>query len=298
MSIGERDKYTGHMTTGHDWNGIKELNTRVPTILILFLTAAFLFSVAYWILMPAWPTVNSFTPGKLGIDQRNILDEQLQEAKALKTIWSDELLLDPIDDHLGNEKLMSIVAENGPALFKDNCAMCHGQQGQGALYFPSLSDDQWLWGGRPGDILKTLHVGINANVQGTRVAQMPAFGTTAILSSEEIEQLATYILSLSNPLIGSGKRVRETLAVNQGREIYSRQCVACHGVEGLGNTLLGAPNLSDAFWIYGGDLQSIKTTLKEGRAGYMPAWKERLSEVDLRQLALYVAQLADKTTAE
>lgn len=298
MSVAERDKYTGHMTTGHDWNGIKELNTRIPTILIVFLAAAFLFSVAYWILMPAWPTMNSYTPGKLGFDQRSVLNEQLQQAEALKTIWSDELLAEPVDEHLGNEKIMSIVAENSPALFKDNCAMCHGQYGKGSLYFPSLSDDQWLWGGRPSDILKTLQVGINANVQGTRVAQMPAFGTTGILNAEEIDQLATYLSSLSNPLIGSGKRVEETLAVNRGREIYSIQCVACHGVEAKGNTLLGAPNLSDAFWIYGGDMQSIKKTLSNGRAGYMPAWSERLSEAELRQLALYVSQLADTATVE
>lgn len=294
MSVEERDRYSGHLTTGHEWNGIKELNTPVPTIVVFFLVTTFIFSVGYWILMPAWPGINSYTQGKLNFSQHDVLQEQIRTAEARQRHWSDDLVSAPLSEAQGNPALIKIANESGPALFKDNCAVCHGQQGEGGLYFPRLTDDSWLWGDDVDGILKTLQVGINTGMPGTRVAIMPAFGSTGILTGQEIEQVSTYLRSLSNSTLRAGKRVEELLAVKNGKVTYQAYCLACHGTEALGNTLLGAPNLTDDFWIYGGSQESIVTTLQKGRAGQMPAWSSRLSDIDMRVLSLYVAGLSDQ----
>lgn len=294
MSVEERDKYTGYLTTGHDWNGISELNTRVPRILLFFLLVTFLFSIGYWYLMPAWPGVDDYTHGKLGIDQRDIIATQLETASAMQTRWSDKLETASFDEIVLDRELMAIVSNSAPALFRDNCAMCHGEQGNGQLYFPRLTDSSWLWGAEPDSILKTLQVGINATNPSTRVALMPAFGNTGVLDATAAGNVATYVRSLSNALVGNGSRVEGLLAVRKGQALFQQNCIACHGPKGEGNTALGAPDLTDSYWIYGGDQKSIVTTVHQGRAGHMPAWKDRLSNVQLKILALYVANLADR----
>jgi len=296
MSVKERDKYTGYQTTGHEWNGITELNTRVPRFLLFCLTVTFLYSVVHWLMMPAWPSKENYTRGSLGLDQRNIVEQDLKLATARQTLWSDRLLSMPIDEVLSDTELNNIVKQSGPALFSDNCAMCHGQEGQGAHSFPRLNDENWLWGGTPADIHKTLQVGINAKTAGTRVAQMPAFGSSNLLDSESLTNVSLYIQSLSNKSIGNGSRADEITAIRKGQGVFAQQCAACHGADATGNTALGAPNLSDDYWIYGADPQSIMSTLKDGRGGYMPAWSDRLTAVQLRILSLYVSDLASEST--
>lgn len=297
MSVKERDQYTGHMTTGHEWNGISELNTRVPAVLLFFLAAAVLFAIGYWYLMPAWPTGNDYTRGKLGVDQKDVVNRRLAEATALQGIWSDRFNSATYAEILEDPDLMQVVFESGPALFRDNCAMCHGQQGEGGLYFPRLTDNSWLWGDAPENIYTTLSVGINSGVENSRAAMMPAFGDFGILNSEQVTNIATFIRSLGNEDIGSGSLVNELLAVNQGRAEYAQFCVACHGAEGQGNSSIGAPNLADDYWIYGSDQQSVETSIQQGRAGHMPAWQNRLDETELKILSLYVAGLDDSVHA-
>jgi len=294
VSVEKRDKYTGYLTTGHEWNGITELNTRVPRFLLFCLAVTLLFSIGYWFFMPAWPGKEDYSRGQLGIDQRNIVEHQLNLATAKQTLWSSRFMSTPINEASADPEFREIVAQSGPALFSDNCAMCHGQQGEGAQGFPRLNDDNWLWGGTPEDILKTLQVGINSESVGTRVAQMPAFGSTGQLDAESLNNVSVYIRSLSNPAVGNGTRVDEVTALRKGSDVFAQNCAACHGANAGGNTALGAPNLSDNYWVYGADHQSIMQTLNSGRAGYMPAWTDRLTDVQMRLLALYVADLADK----
>lgn len=294
MSVEKRDKYTGYLTTGHEWNGITELNTRVPRFLLFCLAITLLFSVGYWYLMPAWPGKEDYTRGRLGVDQRAIVEQQLKLATAEQTLWSNRFLSTPINEVSADPEFQKIVDYSGPALYSDNCAMCHGQQGKGGPGFPRLNDHAWLWGGTPEDILKTLQVGINVGGSNSRVAQMPAFGAGNLLDAESLNNVSVYIRSLSNQSIGSGSKVDELTALRKGQSVFEKNCAACHGADAGGNTALGAPNLSDSYWIYGADTQSIMQTLNEGRAGYMPAWSDRLSDVQLRILALYVAGLASQ----
>ena len=138
MSLGERDPHTGHMTTGHEWNGIKELNTPLPKAVMLFLVGTVIFSLVYWVLMPAWPLGVSYTKGLLGIDQRTEVAVRVTEAHAARAEWTGVIEHSDFADIQGDDTLMGIVRHSGSSLFGDNCAVCHGQDGAGGPGFPSL----------------------------------------------------------------------------------------------------------------------------------------------------------------
>lgn len=291
-ALENRDHYSGHKTTGHDWNGITELNTRVPRLLLVCLALAFLFSLVYWYLLPAWPLGNDYTRGKLATDQKQEIAKQQELAAEDRSQWSTAIVTDTFDEIADNSDLMKIVMNRGAVLFGDNCAMCHGYNLEGGLHFPKLNDGSWLWGGRPEQIQKTLTVGINTGMDGTRVAQMPAFGETKIIDAGSINDVVTYIQSLSNSQIGNGARVEESLSVTRGEKVFGKFCASCHGQNAEGNTIFGAPNLTDNYWLYGDDKDALVHSVYYGRAGVMPAWKDRLSELDIKVLSMYVAQMA------
>jgi len=286
MAVEERDPLSGYKTTGHEWNGIKELNTPVPRPVFGFLIAAFLFSVGYWLLMPAWPTGESYTKGLLGFDQRDQVMRDVAAAAAQRAAWTRALERTPFDAALADPAFMTRVRETAPALFGDNCAMCHGQGGEGGPGFPNLRDGAWLWGGTPDEIAETLRVGVNAAHADTRVSQMPAFGRDQMLPQEEVRAVVDYVRSLSSelPVAPSGRLVR-------GAEVFTNTCAACHGVAGEGSQAVGAPNLTDGTWLYGGDRDSVHQSVWGGRHGQMPAWEGRLSTAERRLLTLYLLDL-------
>jgi cytochrome c oxidase cbb3-type subunit III len=252
----DRDGYTGYLTTGHEWNGITELNTPVPRAVYFFLTAAFLFSVGYWILMPAWPLGVSYTKGLLGIDQRKIVAASLQEAAVDRSVWTKRIETESFAEIQSDPQLMNIVRETGHTLFGNNCAACHGHDAKGGPGFPDLTTSSWLWGGNPEQIFNTIRVGINSAHPGAKNIDP---GT-----------------------------------VEAGRKIFATNCVTCHGNDARGNSELGAPDLTDKSWIYGGDLETIDSTIWGGRQGHMPTWDSRLSALDRKILTLY---LLDRRTA-
>jgi len=291
MSIAERDNYSGHMTTGHEWNGIKELNTPVPKVLIAFLVAAFLFAIGYWVAMPAWPLGDSYTRGTLDFDQRDYLRRQLQQSAQEKSLWLQQIEQSDFNDIADAPELMQIVADSGPALFEDNCAMCHGSSGEGGKYFPRLNDAAWLWGSQPESILQTLTVGINSDHEDTRFALMPAFGDSGVLDEASIKAIALYLQSLSTAATDGPATA---IQLTTGEEKYGLYCAGCHGVSGEGKSSLGGPRLNDDFWIYGSDLITLQATLRHGRRGHMPAWESRLSLADRKILSLYVLSLSEE----
>jgi cytochrome c oxidase cbb3-type subunit 3 len=186
MSVAERDPKTGHMTTGHEWNGIKELNTPVPNVVWYFLGATVIFAVVYWLLMPAWPVGVTYTRGLLGIDQRTSVTESLRHAAANRAVWADQIKAMDLKDIQADQFLMRIVRETGQTLFRDNCSVCHGRNAQGEDGYPNLTDAAWLWGGDPETVAETIRVGINAANDDTRVSQMPAFGRDQMLDRDAI----------------------------------------------------------------------------------------------------------------
>lgn len=283
MSGGERDPITGHMTTGHEWNGIKELNTPVPRAVWFFLIITFLFSVFWWVLMPAWPLGHTYTKGLLGIDQRQVVAEDLRRAAAKASAWREAVAQRDYADIQADPALMQQVRRHGAVLFGDNCAACHGQGGTGGPGFPALAAGAWLWGGAPEVLAETLRVGINSDHPETRVSQMPAFGRDQLLARADILSVIAHVRSLSGT--GSGSTA--------GSELFAANCAACHGEDAKGMVETGAPNLTDAAWIYGGSEQTLFTTVFYGRQGHMPRWDQRLSDLDRKILALYVADLAN-----
>lgn len=287
MGIEERDPHTGYLTTGHEWNGIKELNTPVPRPVYFFLSAAAAFAVVYWLLMPAWPIGVTYTKGLLGIDQRGTVAEDLRQAALDRSVWGKRIESQSFKDIAADQRLMEIVRESGRTLFGDNCAACHGREAKGNIGFPNLTTSSWLWGGEPEAIAETIRVGINSAHSETRTSQMLAFGRDGMLPRGDIENVVAYVKSLSEPA-AAGQTAEKLKA---GQAVFETSCTSCHGERGAGNPELGAPNLADTFWIYGGDLDSIFATVWGGRQGHMPTWEQRLSLVDRKVLALYLLEL-------
>lgn len=288
MAVNERDPHTGYLTTGHEWNGIKELNTPVPRAVYAFLIVTVLFSVVYWVLMPAWPLGVTYTKGLLDIDQRTTVDESVKQAALDRETWTKRIEAESYQAIQADPKLMTIVRQSGRTLFGDNCAACHGVNAKGSKGFPDLTTTSWLWGGDPEAIAETIRVGINSAHPKTRASQMLSFGRDQILSRAEVENVVSYVQSLSGAA-PSNQIAREELEA--GKAIFAANCASCHGDDGKGKVELGAPDLTDQHWIYGGDPQSIFTSVWGGRRGHMPTWETRLSALERKILALYLVDL-------
>jgi cytochrome c oxidase cbb3-type subunit 3 len=271
-------------TTGHEWDGIKELNHPLPKWWLYVLYASIVWAIVYWILYPAWPLVSSYTKGTLGFSQRALVAEQLEQAKAEKAGFREKIANNELAAIKANPELLNFALAGGAAAFGDNCAPCHGRGAQGAVGYPNLRDDAWLWGGSLDAIHQTIRYGIRADHPDTRNSQMPAFGRLGMLQPPQVNDVAEHVLSLSG-------NAEDQAAAERGGEMFATNCAACHGAEGTGNRELGAPNLADELWLYGGDKASIVETITNSRSGMMPAWNERLDPATVKELAIYVHSL-------
>lgn len=280
----ELDAVTGVETTGHEWDGIKELNKPLPRWWLNTFYVCILWAVGYWMVYPAWPTLNGYTPGLLGYSQRETLAREAKAATQAQGGLRDLLARTPLADVRNNPELLRFATAGGTSSFQTNCAPCHGRGAQGAVGYPNLNDDDWLWGGSVEDIHKTIEVGIRTEQTNTRLSQMPRFGVDKLLSPEEIAVSAEFVLALSG-------QAHDAAAAAKGGQIYSEQCAACHGETGKGNTELGSPNLTDRIWLYGGSKQEITESIQTGRGGMMPAWARRLDPVTMKAIAVYVHNL-------
>lgn len=282
MSEREKDAETGTETTGHEWDGIKELDTPLPLWWLYTLYATIVWGVIYTIAYPAWPLISSATAGVLGYSSRGelagiIADHDQANAGIVARVASADF-----GDIASDAELDDFARAGGAAVFRTYCSQCHGAGAAGAKGYPNLLDDDWLWGGSHEAIYETLNVGIRwAQNDETRDSAMPAFGRDGLLEDAEIHQVADYVLSLS----GIGE------ASGDGAEIFADNCAACHGDNGEGIAEMGAPNLADAIWLYGGDKATVVETITNSRAGVMPAWSDRLSTSELKQVAHYVHSL-------
>jgi cytochrome c oxidase cbb3-type subunit 3 len=235
--------------------------------------------------MPAWPLGWTSTKGLLGINQREVVTRQVLNAAAGRAIWTDRIAKASYAETAADPALMKHVRDTGRTLFGDNCAVCHGSDGKGGPGFPNLAAGSWLWGGEPAAIAETIRVGINGTSSQTRAAQMIPFG--GVLDREQLSNVVTFVLSLSGQPLAATEQVR----LSAGKDVFAATCVACHGQDGKGRHDLGAPDLTDANWIFGGDRQSVINSVFYGRQGQMPSWEGRLSPTDIKVLALYVATL-------
>lgn len=287
MDTEEQDPVTGRKTTGHEWNGIKELDTPIPRVVLFFLAAGVLFSIVYWVLMPAWPTGRSYTRGLLGLDDRAAVTRQVQDASLARAEWSNRIAEGDFQAIAADDVLMRRVMDSGRTLFIDNCAACHGADGRGGPGFPDLTAGVWLWGGNPDVLAETIRVGVNSPHEQTRHSQMLAFGATGVLTHPEVLATAAYVRSLSGQTLNAS----DLRLIEVGRPVYEANCAVCHGPSGRGDPSVGAPDLTDNRWLYGGDAQSVVDSIHHGRQGHMPHWEGRLSDSDIRMLTLYVGAL-------
>jgi cytochrome c oxidase cbb3-type subunit III len=279
------DSITGVETTSHVWDDdIRELDNPLPRWWLYTFYACIVWAIGYWILYPAWPTLDGFTRGTLGYSQRATVASELAAGKKAQETFRNQLATASLTEVRSNPELLRFAMASGAASFQTNCAPCHGRGAQGAPGYPNLNDDDWLWGGTLGDIEKTLLYGIRSDHKDTRISQMPRFGADKILKPEEIDAATAFVMTLS-------KQAADLALAKKGEAVFAEQCAACHGNDGRGNADLGAPNLTDAIWLYGSSSAAIHQSIATGRGGVMPAWVDRLDHTTIKSLAIYVHSL-------
>ena len=280
----EKDEITGTDTTGHEWDGIKELNTPLPKWWVWTFYATIAWALVYFVLYPAIPTVSGHSTGMLGYWSRAEMSASLEQGRAQRAPFVSRIEAAPLDAIRRDPELLAFALAGGRVVFAENCVPCHGAGGAGARGFPNLADDVWLWGGALADIHKTISFGVRNADDRARMSQMPRFGADALLTREQIADAAEFVLSLSG-------RGENPARVARGAAVYAESCAACHGERGGGNQELGAPRLDSAVWLYGGDRASIVESISRSRAGSMPAWADRLDPATVKMLAVYVHAL-------
>ncbi|MPT22155.1 MAG: cytochrome-c oxidase, cbb3-type subunit III [Starkeya sp.] len=283
----EVDAVTGVSTTGHEWDGIRELNNPLPRWWLWTFYACIIWAVVYWIAYPAWPLVSGYTSGVLGWKSREAVQVQLADLRVQRGAFAEKLEAASLEQIEASPELLAFARAQGRAAFGDNCAPCHGSGAAGSKGYPNLNDDDWMWGGSLEQIQQTILHGIRSTDADAHVGDMPAFGRDGLLQRPEIVAVADYVRSLSDLPVPKG--VTPDLA--KGKEVFAANCAACHGADGKGNIELGAPNLTDGIWLYGSDRDSIIATLTNGRAGIMPAWAGRLDPTTIKALTVYVHAL-------
>ncbi|WP_342363994.1 cytochrome-c oxidase, cbb3-type subunit III [Terrarubrum flagellatum] len=280
------DEATGRHTTGHEWDGIEELNNPLPRWWLYILYATIVWSIGYWIVYPAWPLVSDYTRGVFGFSQRAAIIEEMQTVRSQRDAQAQGLAKASLEEVRNNPDMLKLALAIGKAAFGDNCASCHGAGATGQIGYPNLQDDDWLWGGTLADIERTIRYGVRSSHSETRLSEMPAFGgRDGLLKRTEIETVANYVLSLS------GKAFDPKLDLADGAKIYAQSCASCHGEKAKGNREVGAPDLTDAIWLYGSKPEQVIATIVGGRKSVMPAWEERLDATTIRSLALYIHSL-------
>jgi cytochrome c oxidase cbb3-type subunit III len=279
------DQVSGTSTTGHQWDGIKELNTPLPRWWVITFYLTIVWAFGYWIVYPAWPLVTSHTTGLFGYSTRADVAVELANLEKIRGDKMVKLGAAPLAEIEKDPGLLALARARGKTVFGDNCAPCHGSGGAGAKGYPNLNDDEWLWGGSLDKILQTIQFGVRSGHAKAHESAMLAFGKEGVLKKEQIVTAANYVRSLSGLPTAKGFNAAE------GAKVFADNCASCHGDAGKGNQELGAPDLTDKIWLYGSDEGTLIETISNGRAGVMPAWVERLDPATIKALAVYVHSL-------
>ena len=278
-------------TTGHSWDGIEEFNNPLPRWWVWVFYLTIIWGIGYTIAYPAWPGIQSSTAGLLGWSTRANVAADIAAVDEANAPINERLASVELTEITADPELSGYATSAGAAVFQTWCAQCHGSGAAGGKGYPNLLDDSWLWGGTMEDIHYTITHGIrNEDDPDARWSEMPAFGRDELLEEPQIEQAVNYVMSLSG-------EPREVSLVEAGEQVYLDNCAACHMDDGTGDYFQGAPNISDAIWLYGGDYESLYDTIYSSRFGVMPPWSEeaspagRLSEAEIRAVTAYVHQL-------
>ncbi len=277
------DEVSGVETTGHEWDGIRELNNPMPRWWVYSFYATIIWAIGYAVAYPSWPMLAEATKGVLGYSSRAEVSAELANAKAAQAGNLERIAASTVEDIMADPELRQFAIAAGASAFKVNCAQCHGSGAAGGEGFPNLNDDEWLWGGKPEEIYQTIAHGVRHQGDGeTRVSEMPAFAD--MLAPEELRATAAYVVSLtgtpSNPAL-----------VEPGKQLFADNCASCHGADAKGSREFGAPNLADAIWLKGEGEQAIIDQMRSPKHGVMPAWLQRIGDPVVKELAIFVHSL-------
>jgi cytochrome c oxidase cbb3-type subunit 3 len=281
----EVDPHTGINTTGHSWDGIQELNTPLPKWWLYVMYATIVWAIGYWVVYPAWPTFSDYTKGVWGYSDRAAVNSAVAEDKKAQSKWVAAIGKAGLAEIEASPELLNFSRAAGRSAFLNNCAGCHGSGAQGAIGYPNLNDDNWLWGGSLEQIYQTIAYGVrNGNDQARGPAAMPAF--QGQLTPAQISDVAEYVLSL-------GRKPHDAAGAERGKAVFNGDggCTSCHGEDGKGNQELGSANLTSGIYQWGGKKAELVQSIAVGRGGVMPAWTGRLEPETVKALAVYVHSL-------
>jgi cytochrome c oxidase cbb3-type subunit 3 len=281
MSERKIDEPTGVETTGHEWDGIRELDNPLPRWWLWTFYACIAAAVVYWVLMPAWPGLHGYSKGILHQSDRVKVVHDLADLRALRGAEGAQLQTASLEEIERDPKLQAYAMAAGQALFGDNCATCHGAGGTGGKGYPNLRDDVWLWGGSLEQIQHTITYGVRTGEPGAGATLMPAFGRDQMLKDAQINDLTEYVVALSH-------RPANRAAVARVTQLFTDQCASCHGPQGKGDQSRGIPNLTDNEWLYGSTREAIRDQIVNARGGVMPTWGKRFDPQTIKALTVYI----------
>ena len=279
--MGEKrlDEATGQTTTGHSYDGIEELNTPLPRWWLWTFYGTIIWGVIYTIAYPAWPLISGATAGFLGYSTRAEVAQDIEAHEAANAALVEQLVAADMSNLAPQSDLRRYAVARGGAVFRAQCSQCHGSGAAGAKGYPNLLDNDWLWGGTLEQIAYSVRHGVrNTTDVDAHYSEMPKF--EEVLSEAEISTVADYVLGLP-----AGNYTAE------GAQLYADNCSSCHGDGAIGDKEIGAPNLADAIWLYGGGREDVVQSIAQARFGVMPAWGQRLNEADVRAVSTYVHSL-------
>lgn len=282
MTVKERDELSGTETTGHEWDGIKELNSPLPRWWLWTFYATVVFAIGYSLYYPSIPLIKGATAGISGYSSRAEVAKDIAKAAEAQSEIIEKTRNSTIDQIAADDELRRFAVSAGKSAFKVYCVQCHGSGAQGAPGYPNLNDDEWIWGGD----LETIHTSIRHGIRSdqdddSRFSEMPAFGADELLENTEIAAVSNYVLKLSG-------QEHDAALLSEGETVYADNCAACHGEAGKGDREQGAPDLTDAIWLYGSTPELILAQINRPKHGVMPPWLGRLGDVTVKQLAVYV----------
>ena len=279
----EKDEISGQMTTGHEWDGLQELNRPLPKWWVYVFAATVVWSAIYFVLYPSVPGVTGYFHGLIGYYQRDAVDADVAAIAKQRAGAMDKIKATAIGDIRKDEQLLAVAQTAGRITFAENCQPCHGAGGGGNPGYPALAAGNWLWGGKLDDIYRTVTFGIRSGHDEARVSQMPRFGADGILKPAEVQEVADYVATLYGIPVGAD--------LEAGRRVFADNCAVCHGDAGQGNRELGAPKLAARTHLRGDDRAAIVAQITNPRMGVMPNWNARLDDAKIKSVAIYVHSL-------
>ena len=284
----EHDHVTGTDTTGHEWDGLKELNTPLPKWWLYTWLACIAWALVWFVFYPGIPYGKGYIHGLLGFSTRTQVDADVKAVQAQRNVVMNKVGAASFDEIRKNPELLAAAQTAGRITFANNCQPCHGAGGAGRVGYPALAAGSWLWGGKLEDIQQTLTYGIRSGLDKARDSQMPKFGTDGLLKPAEIDSVADYV---SVTFYGLPNKETTPASIAAGGELFATNCASCHGEKGEGNREVGAPRLASKVHLYGSDREAIVRQVTNPHMGVMPNWNTRLDTATIKSVAIYVHDL-------